>query len=148
MPQAFHPAAWRSLAAMLMLLPGCTLIDQNTFNPNAGAVPVIPPAPVAAVVPPPPPGPPPLIALRMVQAGAYQAKLREAVALAHARKPTVEFDVTEIVPPSAEAAPGLGRDAATIARDIEGLGVPSSRVHLLARPEAGAAGREVRVYVR
>ena len=134
----------KRLLPLMLLLGGCTLIDQNTFNPNASAAPVIPPAPVVPPPAPTPPGPPPLLTLRMAQAGDYADALRKAVALARARKPGVLFDVVQIV--GAEPAPP--DDAAAVARAIVAQGIPASRVRLLARPEAGAPGREVRVYVR
>ena len=132
-------------------LPGCTLIDQNTFNPNARAAPVIPAAPVAAAVALPP-GPPPLLTLRPGQP--VQDAVRQAVLAARRRKPDVVFDVVAMVPG------GIGTDggpdgpasssaeAGTVARAITAQGVPPGQVRLFARPEAGLAGREVRVYVR
>ena len=132
-------------------LPGCTLIDQNTFNPNAGAAPVIPAAPVAAVVAAPP-GPPPLLTLRPGQP--VQDAVRQAVLAARRRKPDVVFDVVAMLPggTGTDAGPddpaSSSAEAGTVARAIAAQGVPPGRVRLFARPEAGLAGREVRVYVR
>ena len=77
--------------------------------------------------------------------GLAQAK---AVAAARARKATVVFDVVEITAPSSGADIPIGNDAVTVARAIEAQGVPATRVNLLARPEADAVPREVRVYIR
>ena len=128
---------------LALLLAGCTLVDQTTFNPNAGRVPVVPARAVAATPAPVPPGPRPL--LTVLPPGADAGAIRQAVAAARARKPDVVFDVVTIVPPEGDVA---GTEAATVARAIIEAGVPPARVRLLARPEAGAGGREVRVFVR
>lgn len=139
----------RRLAVLVVLgAAGCTLVDQNTFNPNAGAAPVIPAAAkVVAVVAPP--GPPPLLTIAP-SAGAevYGAVLRKAVADATARKPTVVFDVVEMQPPDLAVDAPMGVEAAAVARMIVAQGVLPGRVRLVARPDAGAVAREVRVYVR
>lgn len=143
-----HRALW--LAALAGgALPGCTLVDQNTFNPNASAVPVIPAAPVAAAVAASS-GPPPLLTLQPGQP--VQDAVRRAVLAARRRKPDVVFDVVAMLPGGTGAglddpAPSSA-EAGTVARAITAQGVPPGRVRLFARPEAGLAGREVRVYVR
>ena len=131
------------------LLGGCTLIDQNTFNPNAGAAPVIPKAPVAAVAPAAPSGPQPLLVISPNAGLAdYAGPLRRAVASARARKAAVVFDVVEMEPPDAPSDTVLGAAAAGVARAIVAEGVAPARVRLDARPDAGAVAKEVRVYVR
>ncbi len=133
------------------VLPGCTLIDQNAFNPNARAVPVIPTAPVAAAVAAPP-GPQPLLTLRPGQP--VQDAVRQAVLAARRRKPDVVFDVVAMLPGGADISAGSddpassSAEAGTVARAIAAQGVPPGRVRLFARPEAGLSGQEVRVYVR
>ncbi len=142
----------RQIAAVLLaLLAGaCTLIDQNTFNPEAGKAPVIAAAPKPP--PPPPPGPPPLLVISPgAAASSYVDVLKRAVASARARKPTVVFDVVEMQKPDADsaAAPALlGSGAAAIGRIIVDQGVAPARVRLVARPDADAPAQEVRVYVR
>ncbi len=131
-------------------LPGCTLIDQNTFNPTARAVPVIPAAPEATAVAAPP-GPPPLLTLRPGQP--VQDAVRQAVIAARRRKPDVVFDVVAMLPGGTETrldeeAASSSAEAGTVARAIAAQGVPPARVRLFARPEAGLAEQEVRVYVR
>ena len=133
-------------------LPGCTLIDQNTFNPSARAVPVIPAAPAVAAVAVPS-GPQPLLTLRPGQP--VQDAVRQAVVAARRRKPDVVFDVVAMLPGGTGADAGVEEQAAsssaeagTVARAIAAQGVPQGRVRLFARPEAGLSGREVRVYVR
>ncbi len=143
----------RLLSLILAALPGCTLIDQNTFNPAASAVPIIPAAPAVAVVPAPP-GPPPLLTLQPGQPA--QDAVRQAVAAARRRKPDVVFDVVAMVPAGTAAdgavaenqAASSSAEAGAVAHAITAQGVPPGRVRLFARPEAGLTGREVRVYVR
>ena len=130
----------------ILLVGGCTLIDQRTFNPRAGLGPI------------PPPGvgpPPPLIAIDFAgSAPVYEASLRQAVDQAIARKPTVVFEVATVVSATgtleqqAEAASSLRNDARDVARIIAEEGVDADRINLVARSEAGAAGRQVLVMVR
>ena len=133
-------------------LPGCTLIDQTTFNPAAGKAPVIPAAPVAASVAAPQ-GPPPLLTLRPGQP--VQDAVRQAVTAARRRKPDVVFDVVAMLPGGAgtgaepdDGTASSSAEAGTVARAIAAEGVLPTRVRLFARPEAGLTEREVRVYVR
>lgn len=134
-------------AVLAVLLPGCTLIDQNTFDKSASAVPVIPPAPVVAVPYTPPGGP----ALLTLQPGPLpKGAVRQAVAAARRRKPDVVFDVVAALPGRAteeDAARG-GAEAEAVAQAIAAEGVDASRVRLLARPEPGLPARETRIYVR
>ena len=118
------------LALLLALLPGCTLIDQNTFRPGAGAPPVIPAAPPAPVPAGAFPGPPPLLILPAGQPGTDA--VRSAVAAARARKPSVEFDVVAILPgtPTDDATRSATFGAADVARSIVAQGVPQSRVRV------------------
>ncbi len=131
----------------LLLLTGCSLIDQQTFNPRAGEPPVVP-APPATVVAPVVPGPAPLL---VVAAGAvpssYAGPLGMAVQAARARKAEVIFDVVEMQAPDV-ASETVGGQAAAVARAIVAQGVVPGRVRLAVRPDASATPREVRVYVR
>lgn len=129
--------------ALLLLLGGCTLIDQTTFDSKAAQAPVIPPAPPAP--PGPPPGPPALVVIAPGAAD-YRASLDRAVAAARARKPDVVFNVVEVQ--AADAALPAGTDAEAVARAIVADGVAPARVRLVARPEAGGRAREIRVYVQ
>jgi hypothetical protein len=129
------------------LTGGCTLIDQRTFNPQAGMPPVIP-------VPPGPAAPPPLITIDFGHPNPdYTVMVRQAVEQAVARKPDVQFDVTTVVPAigtaadQAAAASALTADAREIARVISADGVDDDRVHLSARAEPGLTSRQVQVFV-
>lgn len=132
--------------AVAVSVAGCTLVDQNTFNANAGRAPVIPaaPKPPAPVV-----GPAPLLRIPPTAKPAeYVEVLRKNVAAARARKATVVFDVVEMQPPGVDADGPIGTEAAAVGRMIVDQGVPPVRVRLAARPDADATPREVRVYVR
>lgn len=129
--------------ALAAALAGCTLIDQNTFNPHAGDAPVVP---KPAVPQPPPPGPPPLLVIGPAATG-YADVLGRAVDSARARKPDVVFDVVEIRRKDAVADDSLGANAAAVAEAIVARGVAPDRVRLVARPEAAGAPGEVRVFV-
>ena len=128
-------------------LAGCTLVDQNTFHPGAGAAPVIPPAPVK-VVAPVTPGPQPFLVIAPnAKPADYAAVVRKAVDSARARKPDVVFDVVEMEKPDAAADTVLGEAAVQVAEAIVRQGVPPARVRLDARPDGTAIPREVRVFV-
>ena len=128
---------------LLLLVGGCTLIDQRTFDPHASEAPVIPPAPPAA--PGPPPGPPALVVIAPGVTD-YRASLADAVRAARARKADVVFNVVEVQ--AADAAVPMGTAGVEVARAITAAGVPAQRVRLVARPEASARVGEVRVYVQ
>ncbi len=132
---------------VMLLCAGCSLVDQNTFNPEAGRVPVIPPRPVVAAPATLPPGQRPLLVVQPPTADRAldTAAIQRAVAAARARKPDVVFDVVTIASPQGDVS---GTEAAAVARAIVAAGVPAQRVRLSARPETGASGREVRVFVR
>lgn len=134
-----------SQLALLLLLGGCTLIDQRTFNHRAGMGPVVPPGPGPA---------PPLISINFSKPDpVYEAPLRHAVEEALARKPTIVFDVTIVVPATgttaeqADAAASIRADAADVARIVADAGVDQDRIHLLAQAQSGIVGRLVQVYV-
>lgn len=141
-------------AATLLLLGGCKLVDQTTFNPEAGRPPAVaarptPPAPA----PPALSGPTPLLTVRG-EAAPFDDAVRDAVTAARAVRRDVAFDVITVV--AADGTPGeqaaRARDGAEGAVQVAALivaqGVPSGRVRLGARTERGITEREVRVYVR
>ena len=132
----------RAVLLALAGLSGCTLVDQRTFNPDAGRPPVHPkpPAPPPPLAPPEP-GPPPLLSVRLPASADLRATIARSVAAARARKRDVVFDVVEITPGTS-----AGREAAEIADLIVAQGIPAARVRLSARPIADVA-REVRVFV-
>lgn len=132
----------RAIMSTLAALSGCTLVDQRTFNPDAGRPPVHPkpPAPPAPLAPPEP-GPPPLLSIRLPAPADLRATLARSVAAARARKRDVAFDVVEITPGTS-----AGAEAVEIANLIVAQGVPVARVRLSARPIPNVAS-EIRVFV-
>lgn len=140
-------AARSALLLAVFAVCGCTLIDQNTFNPTAGKAPVIAPAPVVAN--PAPAGPLPLLVIApSAGAAEFGPALRKAVASARARKPLVVFDVVEVMAPDTPPDAPMGGAALAVARVIVGEGVPPAQVRLDARPDATSPAHQVRVFVR
>ncbi len=146
MVRAFIPLSLAVLS--LSILAGCTLIDQRTFNPQAGRKPPDLAGPAG------PGAPPPLITVDFSHPSPdYAAVLRQAVVSALSRKRDVQFDVVTVVPATGApadqvgAATGLTADARAIARAINADGVDDDRIHLLARAE-GVTTRQVQVFVR
>ncbi|MDP9096085.1 MAG: hypothetical protein M3N26_05960, partial [Pseudomonadota bacterium] len=87
----------RAVLLMLAGLSGCTLVDQRTFNPEAGRPPTRPRPPASlAPLAPPEPGAPPLLSIRLPAPADLRATLSRSVAAARARKRDVVFEVVEI----------------------------------------------------
>ena len=89
-------------AALILLagctLPGCTLVDQRTFQSTVAAPGAAEIARTRAPVLP-------LVTIRMDQADQdYRAALAEAVQAAQQRKGDVSFDIRALVPTQASAA--------------------------------------------
>lgn len=142
-----RPPPWPLLLALVppAASGGCALVDQRTFNPDAGKPPAVaaaPSAPAAA-----PAGPAALLTVRFDRPAAIEGPVRQAVALARARKPDVAFDVVSVVP-DADAAGAGGAEAARVARVITAQGVPTARVNLQVRLDPAVGARDVRVFVR
>lgn len=143
-----------TLLGVLLLLAGCKLVDQRTFDANAGRPPVLPTAPTALAQPDRTlGGMPPLVTVRFGQDTAYEATVAQATRAALHQKPDARFTVLTAVPPGTAdaevaAATTVGPAATHLAQVIERQGVPPSRVALEARPEANLAAVELRVYVR
>ena len=139
-------------AALVLLaggvLPGCTLVDQRTFQSAAVA-------PGAAEIARARAPSLPLVTIRMDQPDQeYRAVLAEAVQAAQQRKGDVSFDIHALVPIQAPLAEQdrriaeASRDAGAIATAIGAAGISSDRLRLGLLGDAGSPAREVRVYVR
>ncbi len=131
-----------------LLVAGCALVDQRTFDARAGRPPVPPPPPAAKA---PPSNA--LITIRFGQDTNYDSAIRQAVAAVLAKKRDAIFTVTTAVPPGTPEAESAAvsevtADASRVARLIEASGVPLARVQLEARAIPGLAARELRIYVR
>ncbi len=142
-----HRAAW---AVPLLLLSGCTLLDQRSIAPAAVAPTGAEMAELAV-----PPNRVALIRVRFDQPDpALKDTLRQAVEAARARKPDVVFDVVALLPPGRsatadrDAALQAGRDGLAVLQALRELGVPAAALSLGARVEPGASGRVVLVFVR
>lgn len=168
MLSVFHAAhkgrALRVVLAMGLMagMAGCKLLDQKTFNPQAGVEP-------KPYIPPPPPGPPPVPPLIELVAGTPQAQWKGPVEqIAHkalARKKEVLFVISCLVPPQA-APDSSGSDQAGQAAEQSALlalvqhdghdvmqalmdaGVPQTQVEMSAMPDSAVTKPTVRVYVR
>lgn len=135
-----------------LLLAGCKLVDQRTFEADADRKPV-------PHAPPVRPGPPPAAPLAAVRFGAppetWQPGLSEIVRLALARKPEALFQVRTVVPaqgtPQAQAAAlaDVGRgNGRLVAQTIVDAGASSSQVEMTAMSDASVTQPEVRVTVK
>lgn len=130
----------------LLLLAGCELPDQTTFQPSPEAE---PPAPAG----PPAPGPrvdrrDPLVTIDFTAPDPrYRDPLRYAIRSAEARGRSVQYDVIAVVTSLDNAADGQRR-AGEVMRAITQDRVPAARVHLGLRVEPWIAAPRVLVYVR
>ncbi len=136
-----------------VLLGGCALVDQRSFNRSAGRTPV-PRVPARGEH-----GPAPVPPLFVVQTGVpdreWQPGLRDAVGEALARKRNVLFTVQSVVPlassPDRQAA--ALRAASTqqgipVADAIVADGANPGQVEMQAASEPGLRQAEVRITVR
>lgn len=139
----------RAVLAGLALLGGCKLIDQRTFDPEAGRAPPVPPPPPAPPAPVvAPTGPLPLVTIPLAPPVDYDVPLRQGIAAALARGRR-DFDVRTSVPATgtpdteATATEAAAPVAARVARLIAAQG---GRAILSAQVAPGAAS--VLVFVR
>lgn len=136
----------RSALAALVLLSGCTLWDQTTFQPSPEAE---PPAPAG----PPRPGPrvdprDPLVTIEFATPDPlYRDPLRYAVRAAESRGRSVQYDVIAVVA-SVDGAEAGQQRALSVMRAIMQDRVPASRVHLGLRVDPSIPAPRVLVYVR
>ncbi|RED45042.1 hypothetical protein [Aestuariispira insulae] len=103
----------------------------------------------------PHPGDRPLVIIRFDRPNVnYQQALYNAVSLALSRKPTATFDLVAISPQRGTSAQialnsaAAKRNAEDVLRTLTDMGVPGSRVQLLATGDPNATNNEVRLYVR
>ncbi len=96
-----------------------------------------------------------LVTIRFDRAGVnYESALYTAVKSALDRRPGSSFEVVAVAPPG--ATPGsqslvagtVRRNAEMVARSLGSMGLPSDRIRITQAIEAGAAGNEVKVFVR
>ena len=135
-----------------VLLAGCKLVDQRTFDRDAGR------APVPHAPPPPPAGPAPIPPLFVVHSGQmpedWQPGLREAVREALARKPNVLFTVQSVAPaspsPDAQAAAlqaAVLQAGRPVADAVGADGARPAQIEMSAAADPAVRAAEVRIYV-
>ena len=140
------------VALLLIPLSACKLVDQRTFDPQAGTPPAVP----KAAVPPAQPdralvGLSPLVTIRLGQDTGYDQAVAQATNAVLARKRDAQFTVLTAVPPGAaepQAVAAVAPEAAHVAGIIERRGVAPGRVRLEARAEPNLGTPELRIYVR
>lgn len=132
----------------LVVLGGCRLIDQRTFE-SAPATPA-----AAQLARPDLPALPLLTVDASVSDGNWRASVAEAVLAAEARKPDVRFEVVTPIPTSASrkiqdlySANGQ-TDGQAVAAALQSDGVPPDRIDIRFQGDPGAPAREVRLYAR
>jgi hypothetical protein len=102
-----------ALAGLILELGGCHLVDQRSFNAQAGRRPV---PPVVAVVWPKTPGAYVTIQFAPGMEPDYRAALAVAVRRAMARKPDVLFSVATVVPISGGVEAQAASETAALER--------------------------------
>lgn len=137
---------------MALVLSGCDLLDQRTFNPRASRPPKV-------YIPPPPPGPPPIPPLIDLVAGTPKQEwigpVHDVVRKALARKPNILFLVQALAPPGADDAATrdklshlVGVEGQAIADEIVAAGAAPNQVEMSAMPDSTVTEPRIRVYVR
>jgi hypothetical protein len=131
---------------LALLLSGCALWDQTTFQPSPEEP---PPAPFGR----PPPGPrvdprDPLVTIDFATSDIrYRDPLRYAVRAAEVRRRSVQYDVIGVVA-SVEAVPDGQEKALDVLRTIAAERVTADRLHLGLRIDPSVPAPRVLVYVR
>ncbi|OUI98761.1 hypothetical protein [Acetobacter cibinongensis] len=139
------------LAGVVLGLGGCKLVDQKTFNPQAGKAPqpYIPPAPVVAPIPP-------LIELiGGTPAHEWEGPVDQMTRKALARKPAILFVVKCLVPASGNSELDqltlvqlVQGDGQAVAQAITHAGAPLQQVEITAMPDSTVTKPLIRVYVQ
>lgn len=125
-----------------VLVSGCTLVDQRTFQ--SGPPGLAPPPPVVLLPPPQAPGPTPFATIHAAPGLNLAQALGPAVKAALARKPDVAFTVTAQGPDEA-AASAQAALAGQVAATVMAAGIPPLRVRLTGSIRPGAPA-EVLLY--
>jgi hypothetical protein len=129
----------------MVLLGGCKLIDQTTFEPSPEAKAA---QPAASPAPPKADQRTALLTIGYATPDPdYRELLRYAIRVAETRAPGVDYDVIAILPAGDDIS-AAQRRAADVMRSIVDQGVAPSRIHLGLRAAQAGGVEEVRVYVR
>ena len=142
-----------ALLICCLLLPGCKLVDQRTFDRSAGRAPVphVPPTRIAS-------GPGPVPPLFVVHSGLadedWQPDLRRAVGDALARKRNALFTVEGVAlvaaSPAAQASAlsdATASNGRLVAEAIIADGAQAAQVEMTAISDPAVHAPEVRVFV-
>ncbi len=136
------------LAATLLALAGCKLIDQRTFQRKAIA-------PAASQLSRPDlPALPLLIVSFAIADADWRTPLHAAVRGAEAHKPDVVFPVVTAGPTASKREAQdtyitqAQEDAALVVNELQASGVPPERIVLRMRGDPGNPPREVRIYTQ
>ncbi|MCQ8241643.1 hypothetical protein [Rhizosaccharibacter radicis] len=143
------------LACSLVLVGGCKLVDQRTFNPSANR----PPPPPVLPAGPPGRAPAPVPPLAAIPEGAppesWKAALSGVARAALDRKPNVLFRVISRVPtrggPDAQATAlaSAGKGTAQQVADVlTAAGAAPAQVELSGESVPGLTGPDVQVFVK
>jgi len=138
-----RPGRRGAAAALLLLLvlPGCHLIDQTDFDRRVSAPP--PPPPI-----PDPETRPALMTIDYTRPDPdYGATLKTTVNAVETRRPGSLYDVVAVVADGSGAPVGRNR-AAEVMTAIEAAGVNPARIQLGLKLEPGRKIPQVRVYLR
>jgi hypothetical protein len=132
------------IAAILLAVTGCTLIDQTTFAPAPEAKAQAPaPLPASAID-----ARTPLMTIDYtIGTPNYDELLQDAVMAAKSRYPDVQFDVVAVMQDTSDAGVGQER-AISVMQAIMRNRVPADRVHLAFRTDPALTAGRVLVYVR
>ena len=137
----------RRILVFAGLLSGCKMIDQRTFDPQAGRAPEKASLPALVATPPKPAsGPQPLVTIPLEPPTDYDGALHDAVAAAFARNRR-SFEVRAVVAPDAGDArnTAVSDAAGRVARLITAQG---GRTSLSGQSDPAAIGPTVLVFVR
>ncbi|CAI3953551.1 MULTISPECIES: hypothetical protein [Commensalibacter] len=136
----------------LLILGGCQLIDQRTFNPSAGRkpIPYVPPAPPA-----PPPPAPPIEIVQGTPAEQWGKPLTGLVKDALQRKSDAMFIVTILTPisqtPDAQQEQmqkTIQQNAQDVAQAIVKAGAKPQQIHMTAKADGSVQKNVVQVNIQ
>jgi hypothetical protein len=131
----------RIAVPLLLVLPGCHLLDQTDFDPKPVVRPALPPVPD-------PETRAALVTIDYVKDNPdYRTALATAIQAVETRRPGVLYDVVAVVADAGGAAVGRTR-AAEVMTAVEADGVIPARIQLGVRLEPGRKIPQVRVYLR
>ncbi len=140
MPPLFHRLTLCAVAAQVLVLPGCHLIDQTDFQPKAPVV-------VLRPVPDPETRPALVTIEYTTPTPAFRTALDAAIKAVETRRPGTVYDVVAVAGGMGDAQ-GARVHAADVMTAVEANGVIPARIQLGLTLEPGRTVQQVRVYLR